>query len=72
MNLSSRPRFKSFLVEHSAIEQLFVNLYMDEVASAPYWTVRAGSVKIEENQGRVLCVPRILNLIGWLHCATIA
>lgn len=48
MNLSSRPRFKSFLVEHS-IEQLFVNLYMDEVASAPYWTVRAGSVKIEEN-----------------------
>jgi hypothetical protein len=49
MNLSSRPRFKSFLVEHSAIEQLFVNLYMDEVATAPYWTVRAGSVKIEEN-----------------------
>lgn len=49
MNLSSRPRFKSFLVEHSAIGQLFVNLYMDEVASAPYWTVRAGSVKIEEN-----------------------
>lgn len=45
---------------------------MDEVVSVVYWTLRAGLTKIVENQGRVLCVPTILNQIGWLHCAKIA
>lgn len=72
MNLSSKPLSKSSLVEYFAINQKAVNLYIDEVVSAAYWTVRVGLTRKVENQGCVLCVLTILGPIGWLPCATIA